>query len=327
MTRPREWPSGPALTAKTQLMPTFLIIGATKGGTTSLYNYLRQHPDVYMPDMVKEPRFFVVGDREVVRENGPEGWRPGGHVTTLAEYQALFHGATTRRARGEASPQYLYYPDVPGRIRAYIPDVELIVILRDPVARAYSAFLHQTRDGVEPCSDFAAALQDEPRRIQEGWSPLYHYRAQGFYYEQLSRYYRLFPSENIHAYLYDDLRRDPLGLVQNMFGALGVDRTFRPSTEVQHNVSGVPKSRRLHHMYMFLKGSNRSGVKSFGKRLLPRTLRATLRENAVQQLQKNLVKPSLDPDVRVMLREGFRADILKLQELIGRDLSRWQGEA
>jgi hypothetical protein len=254
-TRPREALSEETNRAQdTSLLPTFLVIGATKGGTTSLYHYLDQHPDIYMSHPVKEPKFFTAEEGSVVRENGAKGWHvSAGHITKLADYQALFRGATAERARGEASPQYLYYPEVPERIHRRLPEVELIAILRHPVARAYSAFLHQTRDGMEPQTNFAAALADEPRRIAEGWSPLYHYRAQGFYHEQLSRYYRLFDPAKIHVYLYDDLQKDPLGLMQRIYRDVGVDAAFRPSLEVQHNISGVPKNRALHSVHAFLK--------------------------------------------------------------------------
>lgn len=306
-------------------MPTFLVIGATKGGTTSLYHYLDQHPDIYMSHPVKEPKFFAAEENSVVRENGAKGWRlSSGHITELANYQALFQGSTRERARGEASPQYLYYPEVPQRIWQRLPEVELIAILRHPVERAYSAFLHQTRDGMETHLDFAAALVDEPKRIQEGWSPLYHYRAQGFYYEQLTRYYQLFAADKIHVYLYDDLKKDPLGLMRNIYKDVGVDANFSPSLEVQHNISGVPKNRALHRIHGFFKGSYRSPLKEVGKRLLPQQFRGALRRRTVQGLEKhNLAKPSLEPAVREALQAAYREDIQKLQGLIDRDLSSW----
>lgn len=306
-------------------MPTFLVIGATKGGTTSLYHYLDQHPDVYMSHPVKEPKFFAAEENSVVRENGAKGWHlSSSHITKLADYQALFQGSVGERARGEASPQYLYYPAVPQRIRQRLPEVELVAILRDPVERAYSAFLHQTRDGMETHLDFAAALADEPKRIQEGWSPLYHYRAQGFYYEQLRRYYELFPGNKIHVYLYDDLKKDPLGLMQNIYRDIGVDPGFRPSLEVQYNISGVPKNRALHRVHGFLKGSYRSPLKEVGKRLLPERFRGALRRRTVQSLEKhNLAKPALEPAIREALQAAYREDIGNLQGLIDCDLSSW----
>lgn len=305
-------------------MPTFIIVGATKAGTTSLYHYLKQHPDVYMSP-VKEAKFFTVEEGSVPRENGPQGWHVSkSHVTTLGAYRALFRNAENEKARGEASPQYLYYPEVPHRIHRYLPEADIIAVLRNPVDRAFSAFLHQTRDGKEVHSDFAAALRDEPKRIEEGWSPLYHYRAQGFYYEQLRRYYDVFSPDKIHIYLYDDLRADPAGITQNIFKVLGVDETFVPDLETRHNISGVPKSKLLHRAHHFLQGSSQSLLKSWGKRFMPASVRSRLKTKAMQGLQdRNLAKPPFPPEVRAELIEAYRDDIGKLQTLIGRDLSHW----
>ncbi len=305
-------------------LPTFVVIGATKAGTTSLYHYLKQHPDIYMSP-VKETKFFTVEEGTLPRENGPQGWRVGAsHVKTLEAYRALFRDAQNERARGEASPQYLYYPEVPRRIHTHIPEAQIIAILRNPVDRAFSAFLHQTRDGKEVHTDFAAALQAEPERVREGWSPLYHYRAQGFYYEQLRRYYDVFDADKIHVYLYDDLRNDPLGIAENIFSALGVDETFVPNFETQHNISGVPKSKLLHRAHHFLRGSNRSVLKTLGKTLLPASSRGKMKARMVQKLEaNNLEKPPFSPELRAELREAYRDDIGKLQGLINRDLSHW----
>jgi len=307
-----------------RLLPTFLLIGAAKSGTTSLYQYLKQHPDIYMPAK-KEPSFFTVDEGEVVEEGGPNGRRIGkSRVNKLADYQALFQDATTEKARGEASPFYLYVPKSPDRIKQCIPDADIFVVLRNPIERAYSAFLNQVRDGVEVHADFAAALKDEPRRIEENWGPIYHYRRMGFYYEQLARYYATFNPKKIHVYLYDDLQRNALALTQDIYRILEVDPTFAPDTLQRHNIAGVPKNRLLHRFYLFLKGSSRSPVKEVGKRVLPMALRSTFKIRVMKNLQeKNLAKPPLLPEVREDLLEGYRKDILKLQDLISCDLSSW----
>src|SRR5215210_1748036 len=154
------------------MLPNFLVIGAGKSGTTSLYHYLRQHPDVYMSP-VKEPLFFAAeGGR--IRFPGPDGRmisraaNPGA-VTRMKDYRALFAGVSGKKAVGEASPQYLYTPEAPLRIKHYVPEAKLIAVLRNPVERAYSAFLHRTRLGREPLADFSEALRQEDSRMREGW--------------------------------------------------------------------------------------------------------------------------------------------------------------
>src|SRR5918995_644162 len=148
--------------------PNFFIIGAQKAGTTSLYHYLNQHPQIYMSP-VKEPFFFdheFSSNGEVVQQE-------------FAEHQALFQGAKGETAIGEASPLYIYAPGTPERIKEYVPEARSIALLRNPADRAYSAFLHAVRIGVEPCTDFAQALRGEEERVRNGWHYIFHYRNRG----------------------------------------------------------------------------------------------------------------------------------------------------
>lgn len=304
-------------------MPNFLIVGAAKSGTTSLYFYLNQHPDIYMPSL-KEPEYFAADEGKVMNEHGLKGRRARvDRITRLADYQELFRDAQREKARGEASAIYLYLPEVADRIKASIPDAHILVVLRNPVERAHSAFLHQVRDGLED-KDFERALREEPGRIAAGWSPLYHYRTMGFYTEQLRRYYRAFGPDKVHVYLYDDLREDPSGLVRLIFNVLGVDASFVVDAETQHNISGVPKNKLVHRMYAFLRGANQSTLKSLGKKVLPTSVRGLVKSRAMQKMQEtNLLKPSLHPDIKRDLAGGYREDVTELQRLLGRDLTHW----
>ncbi len=203
-----------------------------------------------------------------------------------------------------------------------MPEAKLIAILRDPAERAYSNFLHQVRDGREPLSDFAEALQAEEDRIQSNWGPLWHYKQTGFYYAQLKRYYDVFKREQIKVYLYEDLNDDPISVLRDAYGFLGVDDAFTPDVSMRYNVSGVPKNERLHALYEFLNRTH--PVKSILKPLLPQETRRRLRERLLNALRnQNLTKPPFPVVVRRQLVEGYREDILKLQELIQRDLSKW----
>ena len=294
-------------------MPNFLVIGAAKSGTTSLYHYLKQHPDVYMSP-VKEPKFFALeGERPSFR--GP-GDCEADAVTTLEGYRALFGEANGESAVGEASPLYLYLEKAVDRIKHHVPEARFIAVLRNPVERAYSSFLHKVRDGRETTSDFAEALALEDERIREGWAYGWHYRRRGFYHEQLSRYYEAFGPEKIRVYLYEDLKQEPGDLLRDAYGFLGVDVAFVPNLSLKHNVSGVPRNRLIHSL---LRGRN--PLKTVLKPLLPEGLRKKL---LVDLQRRNLEKaPPISPEVRHALVEGYREDVLKLQGLIGRDLSGW----
>jgi len=293
-------------------MPNFLIIGAAKAGTTSLYYYLQQHPQIFM-SALKEPKFFAL-DGSPLNFQGPSQHINHESVNNIEDYKALFADVRDEIAIGEASPLYLYCPEAPQRIQATLPDAKLIVILRDPVERAFSSFSHLLREGYETLS-FEAALKEEDKRIQERWAPLWYYIDKGFYYQQLRRYYDLFNSQNIKIYLFEDLCKNPVALVQDVYDFLGVDKSFVPDL-TKRNVSGVPKNKALQNLL-----SRDNPIKSALKIFIPSSMRKSLyRELKTRNLGD---KPALSPEAKAQLRELYREDISNLQELIGIDLSSW----
>lgn len=294
-------------------MPNFLIIGAMKSGTTALYQYLSQHPQVYMSS-VKEPNFFAFEGEELdFRAPLDREGINRASVTDLRTYRSMFDGVSDEKAIGEASHWYLYSPKAPERIRHHVPDAKLIAVLRDPAERAHSDFMHFVRDGHEPFADFARALEEEETRIRANWA-MGHYAARGFYHAQLKRYYDTFDSNQIQVYLYEDLNADPAGVLQDVFRFLEVDKTFELDLTLRPNVSGVPKSKVLHSLL-----AERKRTKAILKPLLP----AWALRSLVGLKNRNLVKPQLPPEVRRRMVQVYREDILALQDLIGRDLSRW----
>jgi hypothetical protein len=298
-------------------LPNFLIIGAAKSGTTSLYRYLRQHPDVYMP-AVKEPRFFAYAE-DPPPMNGPGDERTNeaaGAVYTRDAYRQLFAEATTETAVGEASPNYLYSATAPRLIHEHLPEARLIAILRHPVERAYSHFLHLVRSGREPLRDFGAALDAEPERIAAGWEWSWHYRHMGCYGEQLARYLEHVDREQLTVYLFEDFTADPVALAQDIFRVLGVDDAFVPDTSMRYEASGVPKSDRFQRFLL----NPDHWIRRISRFLIPEPVRERL---LIRMKNVNLEKPPLEPDVRERLTAAYRDDVLRLQDLIDRDLSAW----
>ena len=174
-------------------LPDFLIIGAARAGTTALHSYLRQAPDVFMPD-AKEPNFFAY-EGQTLAVKGPGAGFINNSLTRLEDYAALFAGAPDGAICGEASPLYLYEPTAPGNIHRHIPDARLVAILRNPVEQAFSHFLYASRLSVETLDSFTDALGREAERRAQGWQPLFGYSAFPRYGEQLARYFALFPRE------------------------------------------------------------------------------------------------------------------------------------
>lgn len=297
------------------VLPNFLIIGAAKSGTTSLYYYLNQHPEIYMSTL-KEPHFFSFeGERLSFRraENQPDPINQKA-ITNLDQYAQLFNGVTTEKRIGEASPSYLHTPKAADRIKFYIPEAKLIAILRHPAERAYSAFMGQYLYGVqsgEPyLKDFSEAINSEEKFIQENWTPIFFYKKLGFYYEQLSYYYQLFPKDQIHICLNEDLQRNSQKILENIFQYLEVDEQFIPNTSQVVGASGVPKNKFLYRL------AKKSMIKSILKPLMPAGIG--------QRLEKNMLsKPKMSPETRRKLVDLYRDDVLKLQDLIQRDLSHW----
>jgi len=221
------------LTAGQRCLPDFLVIGGQKCGTTSLYDYLTQHPQI-LPAAKKGVHYF-----DFYHAQGPLWYRS--HFPLQRKKQA---GHIT----GEASPYYVVHPQVPERIAQLVPNVKLIVLLRDPVTRAISHYFHEYRRGKETLS-LEEALAGEEERIQPEFQQLliddayrssafqtYSYKKRGVYYEQLSRYAESFPKERMHVIRSEDFFRRPTPVLQAVFRFLGVNDTYVPHDLTPKNI-------------------------------------------------------------------------------------------
>jgi len=179
-------------------LPTFLVIGAARSGSTWISRNLARHPDVFIPKE-KELHFF---DQRY--EEGIEA------------YRAYFRAATAEKAIGEATPAYLHTPAAAARIRAHLPDVKLIACLRDPIDRLYSRYWN-ARGRFEHNKEvsFERKIEEKPELIREG-----------YYAEHLARFYELFPREQLLILLYDDLVSDPRAFLKRIYRFIGVDESF-----------------------------------------------------------------------------------------------------
>lgn len=297
----------------TARLPNMLVIGAAKCGTTAVYEYLAQHPEIYMSP-VKEPRFFAL-DGLPLTFGGPFAHiDKHSSVNSLDVYTSLFSGVQGEKVIGEASPLYLYDPRAPERIRHYIPDVKMVAILRDPIERAFSGYIMHRMQGREHIS-FEEAIRDEPRRIRENW--LWgRYTDVSLYAEQLERFYRTFDRSQLRVYLYENFKANPAEIMEDMYRFLSVDDSFRPRTDIQHNVSGLPRNKVLDTLIG--QRPNRYWLSKLRPYLPEAVFRARDRLR-----QRNLAKPQLTPDIRARLIPLFRDDIRRLEEMLETDLSHW----
>lgn len=288
-------------------LPTFIVIGVAKGGTTSLYRYLDQHPQIFMY-ADKATNFFGYEDAREWRwhDEGEPPLLRHFHIRTLADYEAAFAGITDELAVGEVSPQYFRSPTAARRIHEHIPDVKLVASLRNPAERAFSGFLMRTRRGVKV------------RDAYEELTPQASHVREGFYYDRMKRYFDAFPKEQIRTYLFDDFKKDPKAVVQDLYGFVGVDAAFTPDTAVRHNPANVPKSAVLNRVFYHPRAIRTAKV------VLPERLQ-TMAKRLRQRTQRPA--PTLPPDLRTRLLELYRDDILKLETLLDRDLSVWLEQA
>jgi Sulfotransferase family len=300
-------------------LPDFLVIGAAKSGTISLYHYLAQHPDVFMCP-VNESNFFALEKADWATEYlGPvDRFYVDQHcVKTIENYRNLFSEAKVGQRTGESSPLYLFSSTAPFQIKHHVPAAKIIAILRRPVDRAFSNYQDLRRSGIEPIGDFREAIRAEPLRHSQGWGPwpFWYYAEMGFFARQLQIYIDIFGSDHVFVGLYEDLRDDAAGLMKRIYRFIGVDENYKLDVSTRHNLGGVPRHDWIQRWIL-----DPNTAKSLLKKVVPDGLRRDIRERISGW---NTVRPSLDSDLRRELNEMYREDTLALQTLIARDLSHW----
>ena len=215
--------------------PDFIIVGAAKSGTTTLYRHLQNHSQVYLPNF-KEPHFFS--------SNHPLNFE---HISNREEYYSLFHGSDDKLC-GEASTAYLYFEDAPQKIHAELPNCKIIAILRDPTERALSMWGHQVREGLENRS-LEQALDEELNegiRNRDGVEYGFNYHKLGYVSHIINDYISLFGKENVLLVDYQVLRESPENLMLSVCQFLNIDPEPLASNKERFNASGNPQNALLH---------------------------------------------------------------------------------
>jgi len=237
-------------------------------------------------------------------------------VATLKQYYNLFNTVKNEIAIGEASPTYISDKNCPSLIKEHLPGVKIIAILRQPVKRAYSNYLHARRSGKETISNFEEAFNEEEVRINKNWSPLYYYKSTGLYYKQLSRYFDLIPKEDIHIILFEDIIKSPETISKEIFRFLNVDDSFTPDCSRIMNVSGKPKGL-FGWLIMQMRYYNLIPDIEFSK-YLPKAVIKFFFKAAYSKPKK--IKHDI---VKKLTNLHYKDDILKLEKLITKDLKHW----
>jgi hypothetical protein len=297
----------------TNILPSFLILGAPKAGTTSLYQYLSQHPQVFM-SAHKEPKFFAF-EKCDLNFTGPYKARKQIQDTTVVDivsYQKLFVSARGQKAVGEASPIYLHNEQSAARIQHYLPDAKFIAILRNPVERAYSDWQHNFQQGFETLNDFRTALEAWDKRAQTMGIPYLNYIEKGYYAKHLERYQKYFSRDQFAIFLFEDLQNSPNNLLKIIFDFLEIDNSVKINTGKKFMVGQQQVRYTYFESALMILDNFLSGSK-FG-----------ILDGMKTKIRDWYLIPQVisDSDYKWLLGY-YRTDIEQLQHMLSRDLSGW----
>lgn len=290
----------------------FVLAGATKAGTSALHEWFRGHPAIRLP-RDKEPHYLSHG------LFGQHYTGIGREITSLEAYWALFpENTAAQKKTGDFDPLTLHGPFAPDLLQAINPDAKALVILRNPVDRAYSHYLMEVRECFEARVFYQAIQEDyiEFNKNTGEFSPLIRL---GFYTSQLEQFTRKLGRENVRVWLYDDFCEDPTKVVGEMCEFIGVESSGMPSPiNVRENEAGVPKSRLSAAILRARRGRLRTTHFLYLK--LPLWFRRYVR---AKFLIKRVIPPPMPAAAKDFLIEVYKVEILKLEKLLGRNLAHW----
>jgi hypothetical protein len=299
-------------------VPDFFIVGHQKCGTTALYEMLRPHPQIFLPE-VKEPRFFV-----------PELLRPDRKLSTLEGYLALFADARADQRVGEASPQYIRSPTAARAIAEMQPAAKIVAILREPASFLRSFHLQMVQSGIEPQRDFRKAIELEParragRRIPRGCrsvEPLL-YSLHVRYAEQLASYRVAFTREQMLVLIYDDFRRDNVSVAREILRFLEVDDQL-PLRTVETNPNNAIRSQALRRLTDAVRGArlNPAEAGPLGRAVNSITPGWARSARVKERWRRLVYKAPAPPDegFTLELRRRFKPEVVALSDYLDRDL-------
>ncbi len=294
--------------------PNFLVVGTARAGTTALHNYLKQHQQIFLPEQ-KEPCFYCFADEELRYKKGKFAFS----ITDYKKYNRLFKKAKPEQVTGEISTPYLYlHNQTINNIKKYHPQSEtlkIIIILRNPIERAYSQYLWKVRDGREELS-FENALKHEKKRMEENYSFDYFYSHRGLYYEQVKNYLENF--NFVKVILFEDFKFNFEKTMMDICNFLGVDKNFEFIRKHNFNSSSFPRFGTLGKMITV-----ESKIKFKLLRLIPEETRLGIKEHFNRWNMSTKFPLPISAATKVYLHEYYKEDIAKLQTLTGIDLSMW----
>jgi len=300
---------------KERIGPDFVVVGAAKCGTTSIDQVLRRHPEILLPRGIKETYYWMQPKSALLKGIG---YREKGVITKQEDYERLYSGDGNGvvKLKGEVCNGYLYYyKNTISNLKEALGDIKIIIVLRNPVQRAFSGYLHLIRDGIID-ETFRQAIEREEERIREGYWWAFHLYSVGLYCDAVSAYKANF--SNVAVYLFEDFVKDPRAFYRRIFEFLEVEADYTLDVTAHANRTGLPRNPLLWEVMR-----RDTFVKRFAKQLLPGRLQRSVK----RYMEENIVKPALDRELEFELWERYLPDIEGLSKLLGRDLvEQWRQE-
>ena len=294
------------------MLPTFIIAGAGKSGTTALWNYLKEHPEVCVAQ-IKEPMFFtrIKGqDRDSAADAPPVS---GTFDKGFTWYKGLFVGSEGKKALGEASTIYMYAKDAPELIKTHVPRVKIIFVLRDPVDRAYSQYWQEKKAGWK-LPRFEEMMQQRHPRFK-------NFVENSSYKKNLQRYLDIFPREQILILLSENLKKHAVQTLHKVYDFVSIQANFTPTNiGKRFNVAAMP---RLATLQRLIRAT--SNYKLKGK--VPFPLMEFLKTSKHYIVQWNLKPKDYEPlpaHIRGQLVNLFQEDIEFVESLLDVSLDHWK---
>jgi len=282
----------------------FFIVGAPKSGTTSLYHYLSEHPQVEMSSQ-KEPDYF---SDKAIHEQGM--YYAKNRVDTLDKYESLFVQKESV-VYGEASVSYLFYENVAEDIKKYNPNAKIIIMLRNPIERAFSHYLMDYRLGL--ISDSFENVLAKISKHKNAHLFYQQYIEVSKYAKQIQRYLDFFKKENILFIDYEDFKKNVSKTVDQVYNFLNISTEFVADINTKHNTFIMPKNKIIRLIYSFV----------FLRKILTFLFPVYLVKNISVLLFKSDKKPELLKETRSLLSIIFNDDIKKMEEVLAKNYSKW----
>jgi hypothetical protein len=304
-------------------LPDFVIAGPSKAGSSALHAAPTQHPQLFLTTP-KEPKYFLCADAPPPLYTGPgDAHSRREWIWRRSDYQALFEAAPDTATRGESTPFYLADREAQRRLRDMAPNAKVIAVLRDPVDRAYSNWMHLWADGLEPEADVVAACDAEEARIAGGWAPFWRYRGLGRYGEQPASLYTIFPREQVMVVRYRDLVDEPARILDHVCAFLGVATGVIDSIPRDNTRPFVANDARRAVLSRVVRAGAGAGA-FFSPQLWRRASRPLLR---AMHVGHSALRPELTAEQRARILQPMLSDIDVLESVTGEDFGDWKSSA